>query len=116
MFTAILGKDIVKEIRSDKLISTQAIKSYDKIKGNFRPKIFNTISKKYFEFSKKILLSDDDFVVSITEDGKKQRLQEYYDRMDRVHPLGLTVIEEKEYRTRNKNCDLILYGGDIVEL
>jgi hypothetical protein len=83
MFTVILTD--INEIFSDFRLSTQAINSYEKLAKNnqLSIKLYNTVSKEYFNFSKE-KLKEDNIIVSIKEKHNgsiNEMFKEFYERL-----------------------------------
>lgn len=120
MFTIILTQ--IQYIISDKSLSTQAIRSYEKLNQLPAKKykmyvISNNNISNTKPFSKEELLSNSSNRVMITEKSQNYMLEsikDYYTRINKYdklsgYPLSLT----KYYNEKNEICDLYLFNEYI---
>lgn len=111
-----------KEILSDTDLSEQAISSYEKlnINGRLQITIYDSENDVYLPFSKKVLLSNEKYRISVKEKNKgsiKEHFNEYYNR------ISLTEIYNgQEYPSnyklmfinREKGLNNYLFGEDYT--
>jgi hypothetical protein len=115
MFTTILSSG-VKEIVSDSMLSTNAIKSYEKInksKSSISLKVTDGVN--YWDFSREMLLNDDSYRVSVKEKHDLNELfNEYYNRIDEdLEYNGVTTPSsyKRSYENKTETCDWFLFGN-----
>ena len=104
MFTSIFATGLVKEILSDINLSTQAIKSYDKlyINGYLDIQVYNTKNNTYYPFSIDTFKSNTYNVISIREkqyNSIKEHFEEYYKRINSIEVLESGNIVNFSFRT-----------------
>jgi hypothetical protein len=115
IFTTMLSLDDISEIRSDHLLSTNAINSYEKllVNSSLALQVYNPINFKYYPFSREELLKLPKNVVSIKEKHSlSEHFGEYYSRIyssETINGVEIPTGYSTEFKNYGSGIDNFLF-------
>lgn len=117
IFTVILGNTNITEINSDVAISSNAIRSYERlsVNSNLILKVKHrreTNKDNYLEFSKEELLKPN-MVVSVSSYNLKEHFKDYYNRIQSIDKNGFPLAFNLEFNKQKGGVDRFLFCEDF---